>query len=408
LTRNENESYISFMKRVVSSVKNGIIDYDEMGDSLLGDKNVYSSDNLRKGFYIISKLCEFIEDDYNYTEDDILKEIEKLKFDVQKERKKLQTVNSIYQENARVEGRYELYLENILDAVKKWEPVQIPDRKIDNGFCKDGIGCLIISDAHYGRDVEIKDLEGNLINKYNPKEFENRMWNLLEQLEEDRKYKMYNKLRIADVGDCIEGILRSGSSLMNLKKGNIDSAIEYAKFMACWICAVSKRLGVPVEYSLAGGNHDVLRLLESKANFENENMAKMIVEIIKTRIECERLNDKKINVSVRDYNTIYYDMFYNTGVMTYHGESKNMKKDINFFENLYSLKVDILFGGHLHTKQEESVGIASIGDKEIIRVPSICGFDDFSIKIREASRAGVKFVNFTTNGKEFERTYWLS
>jgi hypothetical protein len=408
LNRNENESYISFIKRVVASVKNGVIDYDEMGDSLLGDKNNYSRDNIRKAFYFLYKLCDFIEDDYEYTEDDMLKEIERLKFDVQKERKKLQTVNSVYQENARLEGRYELYLETILDAVKNLKPTYIPDTKINNKECKDGIGCLVISDAHYGRDVEINDLNGNIINKYNPEEFENRMWLLLEKIKEDRKYGMYNTMVIFDCGDSIEGILRSGSSLINLKKGNIDSAIEYARFISSWLCVLSKRLGMPIQYALTGGNHDILRLLDSRPQFENENIAKMIVEIIQTRVECEKANDDSIMVTVKDYSPIYYDTFYDTNVMAYHGQSKNMKKDVMFFENLYSVKIDILFGGHFHTKQEESIGIASFGDKEVIRVPSLCGIDDYSIKIRESSRAGAKFVNFTEHGKDYEKIFWLN
>jgi hypothetical protein len=165
-------------------------------------------------------------------------------------------------------------------------------------------------------------------------------------------------------------------------------------------------LGVPVSYSLIGGNHDILRILEQRPQFENENIAKVIVEFIQLRIKCQKMENAF--VSVKDYSPVYYDTFYNLNVMSYHGESKDMKKDITFFENLYNIKIDILFGGHLHTTYEESVGIGDLGDKQVIRVPSICGIDDFAIKIRKASRAGVKFVNFTRRGKEFEKTYWLS
>jgi hypothetical protein len=396
------------MKRVVDAVKNGTIDYVEMGNSLLGDKNSYGSDNLRKAFYVLQKVCDLIDDNYNYTSDDILKELELRKFEIQKERKKLQTINSVYQENARLEGRNELYWEQIADAIKSSEPIKIPDTKeifVSNGC---GIGCLVIADAHYGRVAEILDLDGSVINKYDPEEFENRMWLLLEKIEEDRSYNMYNSIFVKDLGDVVEGILRSGTSLLNLKYGNIKSAIKYARFMSQWLCSLSKRLNVPVSYSLSGGNHDILRILDSRPQFEDENIAEVIVEIIQLQVRLASANDKKINVSVRDYNAVYYDTFFDINTLSYHGSSKDMEKDLNFFENLYNVKIDILFAGHFHTKQEESVGFGTIGDKEIIRVPSICSIDDHNLKIRKASRAGAKFIVFTETGKDFEKTYYLN
>ena len=66
LERHEDENYINFMKRVVSGVKNGDIDYKEMGDLLLEDGNCYSSDNSRKAYYFLRKICDKIEGEYNY------------------------------------------------------------------------------------------------------------------------------------------------------------------------------------------------------------------------------------------------------------------------------------------------------------------------------------------------------
>lgn len=63
LQRNENETYVQFMKRVVAAVENDEIGYSKMGDLLFGSGNVYSEDNLRKMYYGISKICGKIEDD---------------------------------------------------------------------------------------------------------------------------------------------------------------------------------------------------------------------------------------------------------------------------------------------------------------------------------------------------------
>ena len=62
IERLDGEPYVSFMKRVIAAVKNDDIDYMEMGDALLGEDNVYSSDNSRKAFYFLDKICKKIDD----------------------------------------------------------------------------------------------------------------------------------------------------------------------------------------------------------------------------------------------------------------------------------------------------------------------------------------------------------
>ena len=51
-----NENYLSKLKKIAELKRNGQIDYDEMGDMLLGDKNIYSSENIRKFWYIFDKI----------------------------------------------------------------------------------------------------------------------------------------------------------------------------------------------------------------------------------------------------------------------------------------------------------------------------------------------------------------
>lgn len=399
------------MKRVVAAVENDEIGYSEMGDLLLGSRNCYSSDNARKAYYFLSKICDSIDDDSSFTSDELCEELERRKFEVLKERKKLQVLNSQYNDNARKEGRFELYLENIADAVKNIKPIIVPQSQC-NYPVGDGIGCLVVADAHYGRDVEIRGLNNEIINKYNPEEFERRMWNLLNQIEADRIYPMYNKICVLDCGDSIEGILRNGSSLVGLKYGTVDSISGYATFMGEWLCAAAIKLGVPIEYSLAGGNHDILRLLESKPVFEDESAGKLITKIAALVVENETLkkfaDGVNFSVEVKPYSNVIYNNFFGQTVLAYHGESSNMEDDIRFFENFYGVEIDILIGAHLHHGEQKDIGFGFFGNKEVIRVPALCGIDKYSIKIKKNARAGAKFINFTSSGKGFEKTYWLN
>ena len=53
MERLKDESYLSYCRRLVNSMDSKIIDYVEFGDSLIGsEKNNYSSENIRKFFYI--------------------------------------------------------------------------------------------------------------------------------------------------------------------------------------------------------------------------------------------------------------------------------------------------------------------------------------------------------------------
>ncbi len=410
--RLENESDEELIYRICSQ-KDTIGCWQDVAD-ILNEllHNNYTESAYRKRFQAFENMLEankskFIEND-NY-----IKELEKIKFELIKERKKIQAFNNEYYKNAREEGRFELFLEGIKDAVNSLEPIKIKTFKESRKNSLHKTGALFLSDAHYGREVEMKGLFGEIINFYNPKEFERRMWYLLNQMENDLKIMKIDKLVISDCGDAVEGILRLGESLKNLKSGVIDSAIRYAEFMATWIIECYNRLQIPIEYSLTTGNHDIIRILESKANFEEETVAKFIYDHINLRLENSKLkaqldNGVKPDISLKPYNDVIYHNFYGMNVLTYHGETKNMKTDIEFFENYYCINIDILIGGHLHSGSSDTIGIGYLGDREIIRVPSICGTDNYSKKIRGNSRAGAKYMIFDEDGKNWEKTYFLN
>lgn len=362
------------------------------------------------GGYNISQYLK--NKNINYSSDEEIERLEKLKFEIIKERKKLQSLNIEYQENARSEGRFELFLENIENAIKSLKPIVIKPSVYKQDIDTETTGVVFIADAHYGRDVQMKGLYGEVINSYNPKEFETRMWNLLNQMENDFYDIKVDKLEIIDLGDNIEGILRLCDSIKNLKTGVVDSAIYYAEFMANWIVECHNRLQIPIKYTLNSGNHDILRILDSKPNFSEETVGKFIYKEIELRIKISKLESKlkeeEINIELTPYSDVSYHNFYGMNMLCYHGDSKNMEDDIRFFENYYNIDIDILVGAHLHRNSQETIGIGYYGDKEIIRVPSICGNDTFSKKIRKSSRAGASFSTFNKNGKSWSKTYYLN
>lgn len=400
--------YEKKLQRLVDKVE-GIdnVDWEDLVNEL--GLNIHP-DSLRKSFnvgeYSGYKVYKYFQDkiEDGIVAEDEIEDLLQLKYEIVKERKKKQTINREFDKIARINGRNELFNELMIEEIKHLKPIEVKTFKHKKSEIRTGVLC--ISDAHYGESFELNGLFGEVVNKYNTDEFKTRMWNLLSQLEADELN--CEKLLIWDIGDCISGILRMGS-LQKLETGVIQSAIEYAEFMSIWLCEAHNRLGVPIEYSLRGGNHDMLRLLTEKKVFEDENIAKVIQQFIKLRIElAQSKNDENKEIYVTDYSDIIYHNLYGMNIISYHGDTKSLKEDIEFFENFYGIDIDIILTGHLHRNSQETIGVGYNGDRELIRVPSIMGSNTYSKKIRKASRASCKFMMFNEDGKEYEKSYFLN
>lgn len=387
-------------------------DWAELVDKL--DLNCHP-DSLRKSFnvgrYSGYRVYKYFQEKFEneICSDEEIERLENLKREIEIERKKKQAINREYNATNRIVARNELFKELMLEEIQHLKPIEIKTFAHKSATDKTAIVC--VSDAHYGEQFELNGLFGEVINKYDTEVFKIRMWNLLAQLEAEKNKMDFGKLLVWDIGDCISGILRMGS-LQKLQTGVIQSAIEYAEFMSVWLCEAYNRLNIPIEYSLRGGNHDMLRLLTEKKVFEDENIAKVIYEYIKLRIENVKLQatnvENKLLIEVAPYSDIIYHNIYGMNVLSYHGDSKSLKEDIEFFENYYNINIDIVITGHLHRNSQETIGIGYNGDREIMRVPSIMGVNDYAKRIRKSSRAGCKFMVFSEDGKDYEKTFYLN
>ena len=91
--------------------------------------------------------------------------------------------------------------------------------------------------------------------------------------------------------------------------------------------------------------------------------------------------------------------------MGIHGEVKNMGNAIKEFSSIYKIRIQYLFGGHLHHNKAEEVGI----NQEVINIGSIIGIDDYSLSSRKTANASAKLLIFEQNkGKVCEYTFKLN
>lgn len=398
MERMVNESYLNFTERVSQALTDGNIDYPEWAESILGEVP-YSDENLRRAFIVFDKFMKKLDQEEVKTlnNENRVKEIEKAKEELIKERKKLQATNIEAQEYYRTIGRNELFQEQIVEAIKGLEPIEVKRFKHTNPTVKTGLLC--IADQHYDSTFEIKGLFGEIINKYDKEIFKTRMWNLLAQMEADG-YD-YDELMVVSLGDALEGLLRM-TSLQKLRTPVVKAAIEFSEFMSQWLNEASKRLAVPVKFEIIGGNHDVIRSLVSKPEFPEENLACIVHEFIRLRL----VNNP--NVTVIPYEDVFFTTIHQSNVIFAHGESGNLEDLVDFYEELYKIDIDSIYAGHLHRNESKSIGVGNIGDRECVRVGSICGIDPYAKSIMKNSRASAVFALYSDNGKELQKAYYLN
>lgn len=389
LNRKADEDFINYCDRLIEAKENNIIDIDksEIWELLFSEK--LSSDESRKRLYAIKKIIKKLRED-NYsaiTEEGILKELEIKKQELQKEKIKVQTEKLNLSQMLREEARFELFTERAIEAINNSNPLVIPEIHIENTQSLNREGVLIFADPHYGKDLEIKGLRGEILNKYSPEIFEKRMWQLLEETIAICNKEDFTSIKILSLGDELEGMIRIGQ-LMNLRYGVIESAINYSYFVATWLNELSKYL--KIDFYSTYGNHTDLRLLDNKkGTFPHENISKiidvLISEILKDNqnIKFNQNETDKIFVNIQGFN-----------VLGVHGEEKDIAQSIRDYGFIYNENIDYLVTGHKHHANSSNLGKL----KGSIGVGSIIGIDDYSMMLKRVSDPSATFVVFE-NGK---------
>lgn len=373
---------------------NGIADLmnKEFGDM---DKP-YSEAAWRKPYQQAKKFFESGVFSNILSEDKYFKELQLQKQELQKERNKISTEKLEYNRWLREDARDELIMEKIIQSISTLPSVILPDyiQPVYNNKSY----ALCYGDEHFGAEFSLKGLFGDVLNAYSPEIFEERMWDLFNQVIEIVDKEGITELNIFSFGDFQDGILRVGQ-LMKLRYGVIDGTIKYANFIANWLNEFTKY--VRVKYQQTNGNHTELRMLgQKKGTFDDENMGKVLSEFIKIRLQ----DNPNFTYIENPTGYIYAQLSCYT-FLGIHGEVKSMPKAINDFSKIYNVPIDYLCAGHLHHSKTEEIGVNS----EVINIPSIIGVDGYSLSLQKSANAAAKLLVFEqTKGKVCEYTLKLN
>ena len=338
----------------------------------------YNESTYRKRFaaYVEMKnACKNIDPDFTGDVTDVTIQ----KRELEKERKKLQTEKLEYNRWLRENAREEMIYEQINDSINKLTPLEIPKPRTIEEQNREAVLCL--ADAHFNTEFEIKGLFGEVLNSYSPEIFYQRMWHLRDKVREICERENISVLHIFGLGDDNDGLLRLTDNLFKLRWGVIDSTLIYADFMANWINEISKFVDVKLQM-VEDSNHNQLRLCSAPKNaFKGENLSKVIIHTIKSRLK----DNSCITITQNPTGYIYENILgYN--LMGIHGEVKSLKEAIDNLSKLYGLRIDYLIGGHKHHSEEYGF------DCEGISVGSIIGIDSYSTHLMRSSNASVTML----------------
>ena len=390
MKRKRSESIVDFKLRICDNKEALDLTWDDIAEII----NKETGDNFgeakyRKWYKDFSEGIDYaIENEADKT---ILEKKRMQEYEIKKERAKLNTERSEINRWIREGARQELIAEKISKAIEELEPITVP-KVINYKQEQEKVLTVDLADMHFGREGVIEGFKGEVLAEYSNEIFYNRMATLLEEVKSIGATHNITKVFVFNLGDSIDGLLRL-TQLQFLSMGVIESVTTLAEFLAQWLNELSETF--EVEYHSVLGNHAEMRIGGIKSGeLAQENLEKIIPWFIK-----ERLKDNS-RVVVHDAEFIQMVDVLGTKVCLTHGQNeRNLEQSIKDYSMIYGEQIHILKTGHLHHLNNRTIGMIGERNIEYIQSPSICGIDEYSMKLKKTANAGSLVTVFTPKGK---------
>ena len=362
MERKENETYISYIKRVTNACSDKKISYSEWGDYILGTDNNYSSENLRKAFYVVYKLLNKIDE--NNCDYDAIKDLENLRDEIYKERCRLQDIQREKRNDLRVEARFENVLEVVKDNIGFMPTYEIKDFKPINKNQDKKYAVLQLSDWHCGALVD------NQFNYYNVDTMVDRATKVRNNALEYCKLHNVTDLVIEINGDMVNGAIHV-SSRVESEEGVIQQVITVTDVLAKLINSMKPYFN-SIKIVTTLGNHG--RLTPNKSDsITNENFEMLIPTM---------LRDKLSDVKIIDSKGLDFTKYEIDGkiIMVSHGQNDSMTKVISDFSKMFKVVPNEVHLGHTHSYTD-----INDCDIKVTVNGSLIGSDDYAVTIRKVT-----------------------
>lgn len=375
ITRNYGETDEQLIYRVCS-LKDSIGTWQNVAD-IINDLtgNTYDESVYRKKYQAFNSIMNANQEKFVDTQSQ-LDDIETQKEILRKERIKLQTVNIERNRIDRQEARRELWYEQIGQYIKTLEAPKLEDIKIRKTNVK---YIQSLADIHYGANFKSAN------NEYSREIVKGRFEILKSKTIEFIKDKGLDTLYIIDLGDEIQGILRSNDLNVN-DTTVVKCVVEVSRLISEYLNDLSAYCNIKF-YDIVYANHTQTRYLGTKAN---EMMYEDLGYVIGNYIKDILSNNKRIEVILPNENDLYLDIdgIFDYNIIALHGHQiKNIDNVLKDLTMQRRVLYDYALLGHYHSNATINCGESYCNDCEVLIAPSICGSDPYSDSIFKGSKS---------------------
>lgn len=326
--------------------------------------------------------------------DSYMKELQVMKDEIYKEKRKLYDQRREYNKNLTIDARSEHLFDELISVANKLNE-EVPlfedvEKFIKVNTKREALLCL--SDWHYGLETN------NVWNTYNTDICRERIKKTIEYTIEFLNRNDIEFLHVIHLGDAIHGAIHSGCRIES-EEDTCDQLMHVAEIIAESLNELSKHVNHITYYSCYG-NH--ARTIQNKNDsIESDNMEKIIPWWLEQRLN----NNSKIDISYSEYKEITLISILGYNICCVHGNLDSFKNIGTTMNSLFTKKfgktIDMTISGDKHHLEEfEQFGIDSV----LIR--SLCGADEYASNRRLYSKPGQTLIIFN-NEYGRESTYHI-
>lgn len=372
IEKKNGESQLEYHKRLVYGklVDKTLsdIDYSELSEYVYGKE--YSSDVARRMMYGSKNTLDIIGDEMcsSLSDTDMLKELDRKKIELQKERQKYLDQRAAFNKDVRDRSRQEELNEIIENAVMYGD---LPELNYEFMEIEHSDSDMLVSlnDIHYGLDIS------NAWGSYNPEVCASMMRDYLDQIISIKNRHGCENCIVWMNGDAISGRIH-----LTIQLANRENAIEQVKgvseLTAEFLAELSKHFR-SVKFISVAGNHSRLDTKDNSPN--NERLDDLVEWYLKARLQnfdnvdiiTEKLDGTMYAVNIR--GNVY------VGVHGDYGEQN--ASTIASIQAMVNQPVYAVLSGHLHHNK-----IDIVNGVKTVMAGSFVGTDDYCIKKRIYSR----------------------
>ena len=384
----ENES--QYIWKVGQAKDSGLINntWEELTPILnaqcgICEEDYRGSSAWRKRYRVMQQAWDDVFSKNKFTDEHVAT-IQEQKRELEKERQKLYATKIEANRNLRQESRYELFYENIRDAIKTLPMPKIVANGMQH-FVTSNEYLLCIADIQAGAKFEIPT------NAYSLSICEERFNKLLDDIIIYVQEHNITKLNVVGLGDNVQGILRLTDLKLN-ETSVVEATVSVARMIACFLNQLSAYCYVEY-FHVPTSNHSQTRPLGSKAS---ELVCEDMEYVIGNYISDMLMANNRVCVHMNsNYDYIEIPIF-DFNIMALHGHTiKNLDTVLKDLSATHRKLIDYVIIGHWHSGKVIPGNEHDSHDTEVLMCPSFQGTDPYAFyKLGLSSKAACKMFIF--------------